>query len=98
MTRTAFVAGALLCAAISAAEADSSNYLQNDSDIYSIEVRDNGQLVCSLAPNEYCWWDMADGAHSIDILRSDGREIHDDLTAPDRILHEVIEDEYFQWE
>lgn len=50
------------------------HYLLNLTPV-RFDVIDNGRTVCTLAPDQSCWWPALDGRHEIELRRPDGRSI-----------------------
>jgi tetratricopeptide (TPR) repeat protein len=68
------------------------HYLLNLTPV-KVDVFDNGRTVCSLAPNQSCYWAATPGQHVIELRRQDGKSIRTTVSSSDRdggTLHQVI--------
>jgi hypothetical protein len=58
----------------------------------AFDVIDNGKTVCSLAPDQDCWWPAGSGQHVIELRRRDGRTMRKTLSISGYVgvLHQLI--------
>jgi tetratricopeptide (TPR) repeat protein len=67
------------------------HWLGNNTAV-AFDVIDNGKTVCSLAPDQDCWWPAGSGQHVIEIRRRDGKTMRKTLSISgySGVLHQLI--------
>jgi tetratricopeptide (TPR) repeat protein len=67
------------------------HWLGNNTRV-AFDVIDNGKTVCSLAPDQDCWWPAGSGQHVIELRRRDGKTMRKTLSISgySGVLHQLI--------